>query len=179
MKAKKKVTERQWANIERAILRDGESMNSMAKKYGIDESTVRHRVSKLKTEQIEDAAIKLAEAERDIKALKPVDRIRARSLAEMLTEMSHTMSEVAELGMRNALKLTQIKAQRIDALMPNDIDALKEVVLLGDAANKASKLGVDLMTVGKQSLIDADKKTNVQDDVMQMAPINLPAFVKP
>jgi transposase-like protein len=173
-----KLTQRQWANIERAVLRDGESMRAVADRYGVDEAAIRRRLAKAKTEMVEDAAIKLAEAERDIKALKPVDRIRARSLAEMLTEMSHTMSEVAELGMRNALKLTQIKAQRIDALMPSDIDALKEVVLLGDAANKASKLGVDLMTVGKQSLIDADKKTNVQDDVMQMAPINMPALVK-
>jgi len=178
MKAKKTVTERQWRNIEMAILRDGQSMNSQAKKYGLDESTVRHRVSKLKTERVEECAIKLAEAERDIRALPPVERIRVRSLAQMLTEMSHTMSEVAELGMRNALKLTQIKADRIDALTSGDVDAVKEVVLLGDAANKASKLGVDLMTVGKQSLIDAEKGKDQEKAVMTMAPINIPALKK-
>lgn len=171
-----KITPRQWTNIERAVLRDGESMRQVAERYGVTEAAIRKRLSKARTEQIEEVAIKVAMGEQALKSLKPVERIRARSLAEMLTEMSHTMSEVAELGMRNALKLTQIKADRIDSLIPGDADGLKEVVLLGDAANKASKLGVDLMTVGKQSLMESEKEKGKDKEVMTLAPINIPAL---
>lgn len=171
-----KITPRQWTNIERAVLRDGESMRQVAERYGVTEAAIRKRLAKARTEQIEEVAIKVAVGEQALKSLKPVERIRARSLAEMLTEMSHTMSEVAELGMRNALKLTQIKADRIDTLIPGDADGLKEVVLLGDAANKASKLGVDLMTVGKQSLIEKEKEKDKDKEVMTLAPINIPAL---
>lgn len=178
MRAKNKLTERQWANIERAILKDGMPVNYMAKKYGIDESTVRHRVNKLKTEQVEEAAIKVAIGEKALKALPPVQRVRARSLAEMLTEMSHTMSEVAEMDMRNALKLTQMKADRLAEIEPGNADQLREVVLLSEAANKSAKLGVDLMTIGKQSLVDSDKEKAKDREVMALAPINVPALKK-
>lgn len=171
-----KITPRQWTNIERSVLRDGESMRQVAERYGVTEAAIRKRLAKARTEQIEEVAIKVAEGERAIRSLKPVERIRARSLAEMLTEMSHTMSEVAELDMRNALKLTQMKADRLDALMPGDADGLKEVVLLSEAANKSSKLGVDLMTVGKQTLIEKEKEKDKDKDVMTLAPINIPAL---
>jgi hypothetical protein len=171
-----KLTHRQWANIERAVLRDGESMNAVAKRYGIGESAVRQKLAKVKTEMVEEAAIKLAEGEKAIRQLKPIERVRARSLAEMLTEMSHTMSEVAEMDMRNALALTRMKADRIAEMMPGDADALKEVVMLSEAANKSSKLGVDLMTVGKQTLIEKEKEQDKDKEVMTMAPINIPAL---
>lgn len=173
-----KITPRQWTNIERAVLRDGESMRQVADRYDVTEAAIRKRLAKVRTEQIEEVAIKVALGEQALKSLKPVERIRARSLADMLTDMSHTMSEVAELGMRNALKLTQIKAQRIDTLIAGDAEGLKEVVLLGDAANKSSKLGVDLMTIGKQSLVDADKEKAKDREIMTLAPINIPAFNK-
>jgi hypothetical protein len=171
-----KLTHRQWANIERAVLRDGESMNAVAKRYKISESAVRQKLAKARTEQIEEVAIKLATAERDIKALPPVDRMRVRSLADRLVDLSYTMGEVAALGMDNALKLTRMKAQRIDDLMPGDSEGLREVVMLGEAVNKASKLGVDLMTVGKQSLAESEKDKSRERDVMTMAPINIPAL---
>lgn len=171
-----KLTHRQWANIERAVLRDGESMNAVAKRYKISESAVRQKLAKARTEQVEEVAIKLATAERDIKALPPMDQMRVRSLADRLADLSYTMGEVAELGMRNALKLTQMKAQRIALLEAGDSEGLREVVMLGEAVNKASKLGVDLMTVGKQSLVESEKDKTRERDVMTLAPINIPAL---
>ncbi len=153
-------------------------MNAVAKRYGIGESAVRQKLAKVKTEQVEEAAIKVAVGEKALKALRPVERVRARSLAEMLTEMSHTMSEVAEMDMRNALKLTQMKADRLAEIEPGNADQLREVVLLSEAANKSAKLGVDLMTIGKQSLVDADKDKAKDRDVMAMAPISIPALKK-
>jgi DNA-binding Lrp family transcriptional regulator len=154
------------------------SMRAAATKYGISEATVRERLKNVKTERIEDVAVRLAEAERDIKALPPVDRIRVRSLAERLADLSHTMSEVAELGMRNALKLSQMKARAIDNLSPGDSEGLKEVYMLAETANKSGKMAVDLMTVGKQSLVDAEKAKDKDKDVMAMAPISIPALKK-
>jgi len=82
------------------------------------------------------------------------------------------------MDMRNALALTKMKADRIAEMMPGDADALKEVVLLSEAANKSSKLGVDLMTVGKQTLIEKEKEQDKEKEVMTMATINIPAFKK-
>lgn len=173
-----KITPRQWINIERAVLRDGEPMRQVAERYKVDEAAIRRRLAKVRTEQVEEVAIKIAETEKALKSLPPVQRIRARSLAEMLTEMSHTMSEVAEMDMRNALKLTQMKADRLAEIEPGNADQLREVVLLSEAANKSAKLGVDLMTIGKQSLVDADKDKAKDRDVMALAPINIPALKK-
>jgi hypothetical protein len=173
-----KLTPRQWINIERAVLRDKEPMRQVAKRYKVDESVIRKRLEKARTEQVEEVAIQVATAEKSLKALKPIERVRARSLAEMLTEMSHTMSEVAEMDMRNALALTRMKADRVAVLEPGNADQLREVVLLSEAANKSAKLGVDLMTIGKQSLVDADKDKAKDREVMAMAPINIPSFQK-
>lgn len=153
-------------------------MRQVAKRYDVSEAAIRQRLSKARTEQVEEVAIKIAQTEKALKALPPVQRIRARSLAEMLTEMSHTMSEVAEMDMRNALKLTQMKADRLAEIEPGNADQLREVVLLSEAANKSAKLGVDLMTIGKQSLVDADKDKAKDRDVMALAPINVPALKK-
>jgi len=155
-----KITQRQWNNIERAVLKDGQSVRSIAIKYGVDESAVRKRLKNAKTERIENVAIKLAEAERDLRALEPIERMRVRNLAEMLGDLSHTMSEVAELGMRNALKLTQMKARAIDNLEPGDNNALKEVYLLAETA------------------IDRGDGVLERIAIMAMAPINIPALKK-
>lgn len=152
------------------------SVRAAAAKYGINEATARERLKNVKTERIEDVAVRLAEAERDLKALPPADRIRVRSLAEMLGELSFTMGEVAALGMENALKLTKMKSQRIDSLIPGDAEGLKEVVMLGEAVNKSTKLGVDLMTVGKQSLVESEKERSKDKDAMTLAPIHMPAL---
>jgi hypothetical protein len=179
MRAKNKLTERQWANIERAILKDGESMNAMAKKYGIDESTVRHRVTKLKTEQVEEAAIKLAEGERAIRALKPIERVRARSLADMYIDLSYTLGEAASIGADVHLKMIK-KASDIAETMGGEPskDDVKMVMALSSTANSASKLAVDLMNVGKQTMHDAEKAKDKDKEVMTMAPINIPSFQK-
>jgi hypothetical protein len=173
-----KLTPRQWINIERAVIKDGQSINSVAKKYKVNESTIRERLKSQREEQVQEVAEKIADAEVSLRKLPIEKRFAAKSLAEHLIEISHTMAEVAALGVQNSLKLTQMKARAIDALSPGDSEGLKEVYMLAETANKSGKMAVDLMTVGKQSLVDAEKAKDKDKDVMAMAPISIPALKK-
>jgi transposase-like protein len=170
-----KLTPRQWINIERAVLKDGQSVNAVAKKYKVNESTIRERLKSQREEQIKEVAEKIADAEISLKRLPVEKRFAAKSLAEHLVEISHTMAEVAALGVQNSLKLTQMKARAIDALSPGDSEGLKEVYMLAETANKSGKMAVDLMGVGKTLVMDKEKPA----EVMTMAPINIPALKKP
>ena len=67
MGRKSALTDKQWSDIEKRML-DGESVRSLAAKYGIAESAIRKKLS-ARTKDIKTVANQLATAESNFAAL--------------------------------------------------------------------------------------------------------------
>lgn len=179
MGRKSALTPEQWAEIDRRILLEGESVFKLAKEFGVNESSIRRKVKPNKAEKAEQAHSHpeiRAMAERKVAADSEVEKV-ARQIAQLpvatqrvvtdlaarLSNISGHLAGAAEFGAATAHRLAGIahaKVQEIDDAAPlNDesVAALKGVAVLTKMANEASTIGVNLLAANKDRVREGEK----------------------
>jgi len=170
MGRKSALTPEQWIEIERRHLIDGESINSLAKAFKVDESTIRKKINPNKPERdksakpLRELAQEKAESDRRSKdisdqiAALPVARQRiVTDLAQRLTNISGHLASAAEYGAATAHRLSGIahmKVAEIDDSAPlaENILTLKDISILTKMANESSEIGMNLLRANKEAV---------------------------
>lgn len=175
MGRKSALTDDQWAEVERRILLEGESVYKLAQEFGVNESSIRRKVKPNKADKAEYGEKTVPElrgiAERkvaaDTEAKIVTDMIAALpfgkqqvvlTLAQRLTNISGHMASAAEYGAATAHRLAAIahaKTQEIDDVNPLDEAgraALGQISALTKMANEASDIGMNLLKANKDSI---------------------------
>lgn len=177
MGRKSSLTPEQWIEIERRHLIDGESINSLATEFGVNESSIRRRIKPNKAElpSGEKPLRRLAEekAEADTRSRRIAEQIAelpiarqqiVNDLASALTDISMHLAAAARYGAQTAHRLSGIakaQAEKIDdaePLAPESVLALKGISALTKMANDASEIGVNLLRANKEAVEDINKR---------------------
>jgi hypothetical protein len=170
MGRKSALTPEQWIEIERRHLIDGESINSLAKAFKVDESTIRKKINPNKSERdkspkpLRELAQEKVEADRTVKVISdqiaalPVARQRiVTDLAQRLMNISGHLASAAEYGAATAHRLSGIahmKVTEIDDSAPlaENILTLKDISILTKMANESSEIGMNLLRANKEAV---------------------------
>lgn len=177
MGRKSALTPEQWAEVERRHLIDGESINSLAKEFGVNEATIRKKINPNKSEQgktgkpLQVLASEKIDAEKTVRdiseqiaALPMVRQATFNSLVTKLTNISDHLASAAEYGAATAHRLAGIahmKAAEIDDSAPlteEGVQTLKGIAVLSRMANEASDIGMNLLKANKDIAADAGRE---------------------
>jgi len=154
MGRKSKLSEKQWADVQRRVL-EGESVRALAKEFGIAESSLRGKIS-VETAQIKVVANQIVSTERAIQALPISAQITAHNLASKLRSISDNLASAAHHGAATAHRLSAIanaEVAKIDDADPlSNPEALRGVAALTSLANESSKIGLNLLAANKDQL---------------------------
>ena len=164
-----KLTDKQWSEIEERH-RSGESLNALSKEFKVSFSSVQAKVSgKVKNQK--KLAEQLAKVEIEVERLPISDRVSVRSLADDLKSISGHMISAAKFGSMTAHKLNAIanvQAERIDetASLEENAGAVRSVVVMTEAANKAAVIGLNLLAANKDNMKASNTIIDVTPDAM-------------
>ena len=185
MGRKSSLTDEQWIEVERRHIVDGESINSLSKAYGINESSIRRKIkpnnaegktsdNPLKTLAFQKIAIDQQQKEiaEQIAELPVAKQMIVNDLARKLTNISSHLTSAAEYGAINANILSGMANQQLNTVTEENLMtgegmiALKTVSALQDMANEASKVPLGLLSANKDQM---QKITNPQNsDLREM-----------
>lgn len=181
MGRKSALTPDQWIEVERRHLIDGESVNSLAKEFGINEAAIRRKISPNKSEGKKHVLPLKALAQAKVKADSDLRDISERiaelpfakqqivsDLSRKLAGISHHLAGAAEFGAATAHRLSGIahgKVVEIDDAAPlneESIESLKGIAVLTRMANESSQIGLSLLAANKEMI-----KAGMQDAPVQ------------
>lgn len=158
MGRKSKLTEAQWADVERRML-EGEPTRALAREFGVSEAAIRARKS-AQVEEIKSVANQMVATERAVMALPISARITAQNLAAKLRSISDDLASAAQYGAKTAHRLNALansEVGKIDDASPLDsAESLKGVMVLTRLANDSANIALNLMAANK----DTVKKLN-------------------
>jgi predicted DNA-binding protein YlxM (UPF0122 family) len=173
MGRKSLLTLEQWAEIERRHLVAGESVNSLANAFGINESSIRRKIKPNLAElqngekPLQVLAQEKYEADKAVRLITdqiaelPITRQKiVNDLARKLSNISDHLASAAEYGAATAHRLSGIahaKASEIDDGSPMDeqsVVTLKGIAALTRMANESSEIGMNLIRANKEQMVD-------------------------
>ena len=175
-----KITKDQWLLIERRHLVDGESINSLAKEYGVNESSIRRKLypKNAESKKVVNSLLELANEKFNI---EKQSRKNAEKIAELpiqkqlivtdiyqqLSNISRLTASVAESEANNAQKLSAVKSVQILNLDPEQPDPtiVAMVKVLGETVNDSLKPALNLLAANKDRINKDDDKT--KDEFLQ------------
>lgn len=147
-----KLTEKQWAEVERRLL-EGESRRAIAREFGVSESTIRERLS-AQVEEIKTVAHQIVATERALTAMPISAQVSAQNLAAKLRSISDNLASAADYGARTAHRLNALansEVAKVDDADPlSSLEALKGVSVLTRLANDAASAGFNLLAANKE-----------------------------
>jgi hypothetical protein len=154
MGRKSKLTEAQWAEIERRLL-EGEPRRALAREFGIAESSIRERLS-AQVKETKSVANQIVNTEQRLSALPISAQINAQNLASKLRAISGHLASAAEYGASTAHRLSAIAAsevEKIDDVEPGrSAETLRGVAALTALANESSKIAINLLSANKDQV---------------------------
>lgn len=196
MGRKSSLTPEQWVQVERRHLVDGESINSLAAEFGVNESSIRRRIKPNKAElpngekPLRVLAEQKAEADRQSRRIAdqiaelPIARQQiVTDLASMLTDISSHLASAAKYGAATAHRLAgiaHVKAAEIDDAKPlneESVNALKGIAVLTKMANDASEIGVNLLRANKEAVDDINRRAAEESRVENYTDEQLDALI--
>lgn len=152
MGRRSKLTEAQWAEIERRVL-EGETYRSLAKTYGITEAAIRQRIS-TQAKEVKELAHQIVNTEQRLAALPISSQITTQNLAAKLRAISDNLASAAHYGAMTAHRLSGLAHGQLDhiddANPASSADALKNVATLTAMSNEASKTALNLLAANKE-----------------------------
>lgn len=171
-----KLTEKQWAELERRHLR-GEKVSVLAKEYGIGIQTIRDRVS-VKNAEIKEVAKQLVEAEKRYEALDVSVQVSVRTLADEMKAISSNLASAASYGAATAHKLARvanIQANKISEHEDDELnpESLRGIAALTNLANQAGNIGLGLIAATKGQT----KPDNIPDKAKLLTDDELAAII--
>lgn len=172
MGRKSSLTEKQWAEIGKRLLRN-ESGRALAKEFGVSETAIRKRFGS-QTKQIKDVANQILATESALKALPISSQISAQSLADELRAISMHLAGAGKFGAATAHRLSGIahgKVSQIDDASPlneESLESLKGIAVLTKMANDSSQIGINLLAANKEFIKDQNSGGNqTKDELMK------------
>jgi hypothetical protein len=157
-----KLTEAQWAEVERRVLH-GETARALGREFGVSEGAIRQRFgvsTRVSTQstQVQETARKIADANTALAALPPTQRPAALSLAEKLQNISESLASAAALGAATSHRLSalaNVEVSKIDdakVLSAESMDAMRGVAALTKLANESSNIAINLLSANKDRM---------------------------
>lgn len=154
-----KLTPAQWAEIERRLLA-GEARRRVAADYGVTEGAIRHKLS-TRVSEMKAIANQIVDTEQRLAVLPMATQIATRTLADRLRSISVNLAAAAEYGAMTAHRLQALansEVQKVDDAEPlASMDVLRNVKVLGELANDASKTGLSLLAANKDMARDQEE----------------------
>ncbi len=163
MGRKSNLTEEQWETIRQRLLK-GETSRAIADDFPISAGAIRQKFGKqveiaTQSDQVQETARKLADAQLALQALPPVNRPAALDLAASLQSISASLARAAELSSKTAQRMAHLansEAAKVDDVNPltvsTSVEALKGVAALTKMANDASSIGLNLLNANRDRL---------------------------
>lgn len=177
MGRKSALTPEQILEVERRHYIGGESLNSIAKELGVNESTLRRKIKPNKAEgqnapkSLIHLATEKAKADNEARRIAeqiaelPIARQQlVNDLSRRLLNISDHLAGAAEFGAATAHRLSGIahaKVQEIDDAAPLDgesLESLKGIAALTRMANEASQIGVNLLAANKEAVKELNQQ---------------------
>lgn len=177
MGRKSSLTPEQWVEVERRHLVNGESINSLADEFGVNESTIRRKIKASKTPTGKNPLHALAEEKvradeeskrvsAQIAALPQAQQMIVSDLARKLTNISQHIGSAAEISAASAHRLSIMANQqleKVDEVSPLETAAqLKMFEVLQKMANGASEIPMNLLKANKDTIEDLNKRESDQ-----------------
>ena len=145
MGRKSKLTEKQWEEVGRRHL-EGESLRSLAREFGVGESTVREKIS-AQSAQIKKVANQIVEVEIAKKNLPVSAQISALNLAQRLLMISESLSDAAVAGANTAKLISERTHEKLSKLQTLTDEDVKGAIAASMAVNQSGKMGMDILTL--------------------------------
>ena len=172
MGRKSKLTPEQWAEVQRRMLEGKASVRSIAKEFGITESSVRGKIS-AQTAQIKSVANQIVETERALLALPINAQITAHTYASKLRAISDdvlTGTAIAASNFRALNAFAAIEIEKVDRVDPMaTIENLKNGAALTAMANEAGKVPMALIAANKEFKVAGDEMSAAKETPEQRA----------
>lgn len=180
MGRKSALTPEQWAIVEHRHIVEGESLNALAKEFGVNESSLRRKVgAKANADEsvrddLRDLAARKVRAEKDmrtvsaeIEALPVVRQMIVSDLARKLSAISTHVASSAEYMAATAHRLSAITnglMEKIDDVDPmKTADVLQQASALIRLTNDASHIPLSLLKANQQTI---DNMNKIEDDAV-------------
>jgi hypothetical protein len=187
MGRKSSLTPDQWLEIERRALVNNESVNSLAKEFGIDEAAIRRKINPNKSESKKrisplkelanekfQADLKLKDISERIAVLPYAKQQIVFDLSARLNNISGHLAGAAEFGAATAHRLSGIahgKVIEMDDSSPlneESMESLKGIAVLTKMANESSQIGINLLAANKEFIKDQNSGSNqTKDELMK------------
>lgn len=151
-----KLTEKQWAEVQRRVLA-GEKVRPLAREYKVSEAAIRARVT-TQVKHIKAVANQIVETEKNFSSLPISAQITARNLASDLMAISDHLASAAKFGAMTAHRLSYIantqveKIDEVDPLSADSIESIKGIGVLNKLANDSSEIGLNLLRANKERI---------------------------
>lgn len=189
MGRKSALTEEQWLEVERRHVVDGESINSLAAAFGVNESSIRRRIKPNKAESPNgDNPLKLLAKEKiridaeqrqfaeQLAVLPFAKQQMVSDLARKLSNISEHMGSAAEVSAASAHRLSILANQqleKVDDVNPvKSVETLQAVALLQKMANGASEIGLNLLRANKDTVEAMNKPGGLPARVVKASELN-------
>lgn len=161
-----KLTQRQWDNIEKAML-NGKTAYELAKKYGISRQAIEQKFT-CSVKRVKEVANQIVEAEVNFQNLAKNEQVSCANLAEEMLAISANLATGAKFSSLTFNRLSQIaynKAKMIHDTNP-DPEQVLEVGRLQRAANESARVPIDLIKANQAQAKaeDSDPYADMTDD---------------
>jgi hypothetical protein len=160
-----KLSEKQWAEIEKRIL-DGEPPAALAKEYGVNRSALTRRLSQ-HVRNIKQVANQIVETDVALRALPVAQQVAAINLADELKAISGHLASAGKYGAMTAHRLSAIahsQTDKIDDVDPmSSQDALQGIAGLTKMANSASEIAINLLRANKEAVDNLNSKNDISE----------------
>lgn len=174
MGRKSKLSEQQWAEIERRLI-SGEGVRALAQIYGISPGQISKRYPNSVSKSVHAVAEKLADAQTALAALPVTQQGLAMSLADKLRSISSHLASAAEYGSATAHRLSALanaEVAKVDDAQPlnaESLEAMKGVAALTKLANDSSSIALNLLAANKDAVtrINAPPTDNLPQIVVR------------
>lgn len=186
-----KLTDKQWDEIKRRHFVGGESVNSLAKEFGITEGAVRQKIKLVSTnihepkkplEPLSDIAKQKIEADNaqkriseKISLLSYSDQNIVSQIASNLQAVSEHLSSAAKSGAKIADRLMYIANQQLEQVddanpeAEESTRALLRIETLRKIAKGSAEIGLELMRANREAVDEINHKALQADRQSQRA----------
>ena len=169
-----KLTDKQWAEIQRRLL-EGEAIRVLAREFGVSDTAIRSRKS-LQVEEIKVVANQLVAADKALKVLQISSQTIAQTLAQKLIMLGDHLLGAATYGAATSHRLAGIahgKVAEIDDAAPLDdasLTSLKGIAVMTRMANDASQIGCNLLAANKDRVAGLRDAPAESPDLASLTP---------
>lgn len=175
-----KLSEKQWAEVERRLL-EGETPASLAKEYGIDRAALTRKFSQ-QLRNVKNLAKQIVTVESALRELPVAQQVQVINLAEQLKQMSghiasagNDLAIVGKMFAKAAKDATsKIMFQALDddgeTVNPQRLSACTEeiaaVMKSALVANESSKISLNLLNANKETIVQINQVEQKKEKIL-------------